>query len=213
MRLTVHTFVSLDGVMQGPGEPEEDPSGDFSRGGWLVPFAEEDWSRVVDVWFQRVDAFLLGRRTFEAMRGYWPQVTDPDDVVGVAYNGKPKYVASTTLDDPEWAGTTVLGDVVRQVRELKDHAGGELQVHGSWELVQSLQAAGLVDGYRVLQFPVVLGEGKRLFTHPGVATTLSVTSSEALSGGILSLEADVTAWGEVGSGEYAMPVDGRAVTA
>jgi dihydrofolate reductase len=166
MELSVNTFVSLDGVMQGPGGVQEDPSNGFERGGWLVPHSDAGQLDPVDGWFRQADAFLLGRTTFEMMRTYWSQVTDPDNLVATALNTWRKYVVSNTLSDADaaWGNTTVLrGDVVEQVRRLKEQPGRELQVHGSWRLARTLHDAGLVDTYRLLQFPVVVGEGKRLF--------------------------------------------------
>ncbi|MGK5673920.1 dihydrofolate reductase family protein [Micromonospora sp. URMC 106] len=146
MEISVHTFVSLDGVMQGPGGAEEDTSDGFTRGGWLVPHSQAGQLDCVDRWFRQADAFLLGRTTFELMRGYWPQVTDPDNLVATALNTWPKYVVSNTLADADaaWGNTSVLrgDDIVAQVRRLKERPGGELQVHGSWRLVRTLHDAG-----------------------------------------------------------------------
>lgn len=213
MLLAVHTFVTLDGVIQGPGAPEEDPSGGFTRGGWMVPFAPDHWGEVVDSWFERLGAFVLGRRTFELMRGYWPDVTDPDDQVATTFRTRPKYVLSSSLTDPGWEGSTVLaGDLVTEIGRLKEDGGtGELQVHGSATLVRSLHEAGLVDIYRMLQFPVVVGQGKRLFSHPGAAADLAVTSVRALPDGVVALEADVVRYGAPATGAYGLSPDGREV--
>jgi dihydrofolate reductase len=186
MELSVHTFVSLDGVMQGPGSPDEDRSDGFTRGGWLVPHSMEGQLDQVDGWFRQADAILLGRVTFELMRSYWPQVTDEDNTVATVLNGGKKYVASNTLADADagWGDTTVLrGDVVEQVRRLKEQPGRELQVHGSWQLVRALHDAGLVDTYRILQFPVVVGEGKRLWADGAAPSTFRITDSEVRAGG------------------------------
>jgi dihydrofolate reductase len=184
MQLTLHTFLSLDGVMQGPGGPDEDPSGGFTRGGWLVPYADAVMGEIVEGWMARADAFLVGGTTYSLFAGYWPQVTDPDNGVATALNGRTKYVASTTLRDPQWADTTVLdGDVLAQVRRLKEQPGGELQVHGSCLLARTLHEAGLVDEYRLLTFPVVLGSGKRLFTEGGPATGFTVVESRTTGTG------------------------------
>jgi dihydrofolate reductase len=207
MELSVHVFVSLDGVMQGPGGPQEDPSNGFKRGGWLVPYSDADWGSVVDGWFRRADAILLGRNTFEMMRTYWSQVTEPDNIAAIALNTWQKYVVSTTLSDEDaaWGPTTVLrDDVVEQVRRLKEQPGRELQVHGSWQLVRTLHDAGLVDTYRLLQFPVVVGDGKRLFADGATPTTFEVIESESavLSGGAVSLTLRQAAFGTIGTGEY-----------
>ncbi len=184
MKLTLHTFLSFDGVMQGPGGPDEDRSGGFDRGGWLVPHADQDMGEIVESWFADVEAFLLGRTTYDLFRGFWPQVTDPDNGVAAALNRRPKYVASTTLTDPDWAGTSVLpGEVLAQVRRLKEQPGGELQVHGSCLLARTLHEAGLIDEYRLLTFPVCVGRGKRLFTDGGPATGFTVMGSRVTGAG------------------------------
>jgi dihydrofolate reductase len=185
MKLVVHEFLTLDGVMQGPGAPDEDRSNGFDRGGWIVPFADDEgFGAVVDSWFQKVDTFLLGRSTYEMMHAYWSQVTDPDNPVAVKLNNLPKVVASSTLRDPEWKAATVLGgDPVEAVAALKARDGGELQVHGSWQLASTLHKAGLVDEYRLLIFPVCVGRGKRLFAEDGPATGFTVAESRTLGNG------------------------------
>src|SRR5262244_574647 len=138
MHLTLTTFLSLDGVMQGPGGPNEDPSAGFTQGGWMVPYADEAMERFVTDWFAAADAFLLGRITYEIMAAYWPQVTDEDEVAG-KLNGLPKYVVSKTLDKVTWNNSTqIKGDPVEEVIKLKSQAGRELQVHGSGKLAQAL---------------------------------------------------------------------------
>jgi dihydrofolate reductase len=188
MRLTVTTFVSLDGVMQGPGGPDEDRSGGFDRGGWLVPFADDDMGAAVDRWFSEADAFLLGRRTYEIFAGYWPLVTDPEHPVASRLNGLPKYVATRTLRTAEWAGTTLLeGDVVEEVRRLKDQPGRELQVHGSGDLLQTLTAHDLVDEHRLFVYPVVVGAGRRLFRDGAPPRTLELTEHQMTTAGVAIL--------------------------
>lgn len=166
MKLVVHTFLTLDGVMQGPGGADEDRSDGFSRGGWLIPFADADMGEIVASWFARTEAILPGRNTYQTMRAYWSQVTDPASTVAATLNHGRKYLASTTVTTADWGDTTVLtGDVIAAVTKLKDDgSAGELQVHGSAALAQSLHAAGLIDEYRLLTFPVTIGAGKRLFT-------------------------------------------------
>ncbi|WP_081882414.1 dihydrofolate reductase family protein [Cryobacterium sp. MLB-32] len=166
--LTITTFLSLDGIMQAPGGPNEDRSNGFERGGWMVPFADENTGRWVAEWFAQADGFLLGRKTYDIFASYWPLVTEADHPVAGPLNTLPKYVASSTLQDPAWHNTTVLrGNVVDQITELKRRPGGEIQVHGSGDLAQTLIEHDLVDEYRLWVVPVILGAGKRLFpTHP-----------------------------------------------
>ncbi|MGH8893718.1 MAG: dihydrofolate reductase family protein [Actinomycetes bacterium] len=186
MKLTVHTFLTLDGVMQGPGGVDEDPSNGFDRGGWLVPLADDDMGRIVNAWFSQADAILLGRSTYEMMQAYWTQVTDPEDPVATALNGLPKYVVSTTLTDPTWQNTTVVAtDVIDAVAALKEKPGRELQVHGSWQLARTLHDAGLVDELRLLVFPVVVGSGKRLFEDGAAASGYTLVDSEVTSTGAI----------------------------
>jgi dihydrofolate reductase len=173
MKLTVTTFLSVDGVVQGPGGPDEDPGGGFTRGGWVVPQ------------FEKADAFLLGRHTYDIFAASWPKATDADDPIASRLNTLPKYVASTTLTAPEWGPTTVLtGDVPPAVAELKQQPGRELQVHGSGGLVRTLHGHDLVDEYRLLVFPVVVGEGRRLFPDRGVATGLTLADSRTTTSGV-----------------------------
>ena len=190
MLLSVHTFVSLDGVMQGPGAPEEDPSNGFDRGGWVVPFVDQLGGVVDDDWFARADAILLGRTTYQLMHPYWSQMTDADDPVAAALNGLPKYVVSTTLtpETATWESTEVIAEnVVDRIGELKQASGRELQVHGSWQLAQTLHSAGLVDIYRLLVFPVVVGAGKRLFDDSSRPVSFEVISQKP-SGSLTALE-------------------------
>ena len=217
MELSVNVFVSLDGVMQGPGGPDEDRSNGFEYGGWLVPHAAEGQLDPVDGWFREADAILLGRSTFEMMRTFWSQVTvEPDNIVSTALNTWKKYVVSNTLSDEDaaWGDTTVLrgDDIVEQVRRLKDQPGRELQVHGSWQLVRTLHDAGLVDTYRLIQFPVVVGTGKRLFEAGAVPATYKITHGEVLpaGSGVVSLTLRQDGFGSLGTGDIVVE-DGKEV--
>lgn len=164
MRLTLTTFLTLDGVMQAPGAPDEDTSGGFAHGGWQFPFADDDDFALFADWFGLADALLLGRTTYQIFAGYWPRVTNPDNSIAVALNTLPKYVVSTTLESADWHNSTVLrGDIPAAIAALKAEPGNELQVHGSATLAQTLIAHHLVDEYRLITYPVVLGSGRKLF--------------------------------------------------
>ena len=162
--LVVGTFLTLDGVYQAPGGPNEDREGGFQHGGWLVPYLDETFGEIMTEWTKRADAFLLGRKTYEIFADSWPKSTDPADEIATALNTRPKFVASRTLDKVEWNNSILLkGDVAEEVAKLKAQDGGEIQVHGSGDLLQTLFKRDLIDTLRLWQFPVVLGAGKRLF--------------------------------------------------
>lgn len=184
-KLVSQMFVSLDGVYQAPGGPQEDPRDGFDQGGWTVPYNDEDFGRFVTEVFGNVGAFLLGRRTYDIFAAFWPKVTDPADPVASKLNALPKYVASSTLTDPEWAGTTVLsGDLAKEVTAVKERTDGEVQLHGSGALVQSLLALELIDTIHLLTFPVVLGAGRRLFVEGSVPTAFKRTGGLITSTGV-----------------------------
>ena len=189
MKLTTITHVSVDGVMQGLGGPDEDRSGGFERGGWAIPLFDDEAATFLDEVFQRADAFLFGRRTYEIFAGSWGTGSwgenQGDNPISVALNTRPKYVASTTLTDPQWADTTVLsGDVAAAVGELKAKPGRELQVHGSGALVRWLLDNQLVDEITLLTYPVVIGQGTRLFPDTGPDTALELVDSRATPKGV-----------------------------
>ena len=185
MKLTLMQFLSLDGVSQGPGAPDEDTSDGFTRGGWFVPHLDEEFLRLVTEWTNEADAFLFGRRTYENFARDWPKATNPDDAVAAQLNGRPKYVASQTLTAGDWAPTTVLsGNVAEQVAALKREPGRELQIHGSARLAQSMLAAGLIDEMRLVIAPVVVGTGRRLFPDGGPQAGLRLLSTETTPGGL-----------------------------
>src|SRR5207244_2256565 len=189
MKLTTVTNVSVDGVMQGLGGPDEDRRGGFERGGWALPLFNNDKEAATFLGevFQRADAFLFGRRTYEIFAGSWGTWADPgDSPIWTALNTKPKYVASTTLSDPPWADTTVLsGDLPAAVGELKAKPAGELQVHGSGSLVRWLFDNQLVDEITLLTYPLVLGQGTRLFPDTGPDTALELIDSRSTPSGVI----------------------------
>jgi dihydrofolate reductase len=185
MQLTITTFVSVDGVYQGPGAPDEDRSGGFDRGGWTVPLFDEATGAFITDVFGKADAFLLGRRTYEIFAGFWPNQTDPNDPVANPLNVLPKYVVSNTLGSADWDPTTVIsGDIPAEVAKLKAMPGRELQVHGSGALARTLLENDLVDEWRLLTFPVIVGAGKRLFPEAGVATGLRLVESRTTDSGV-----------------------------
>ncbi|MFE4574492.1 dihydrofolate reductase family protein [Streptomyces chartreusis] len=205
-KLVSTLFVTLDGVYQAPGGREEDTRGGFEHGGWVFPYADGDFGKFIAGVFERPAAFLLGRRTYDIFASYWPKVTDPADPVAAKLNALPKYVASSTLTDPEWAGTTVVsGDLGKEVTALKERTDGELQVHGSGALVRSLLALGLVDTLHLMTFPVVLGSGHRLFTEGAVPTRFKHTGGSSTSTGVAINSYDLAGRPEYGT--FGLPED------
>ena len=186
MKLFASMMLSLDGVYQGPGGPDEDRRGGFDRGGWTAAHADaEMWPFLVEM-FERADALLLGRKTWDIWAGYWPQ--HDDNPLGHAINLAPKYVPSTTLRDPAWQNTHIIdGDVEAAVRELRAKPGGEIQVHGSGVLLRWLLERDLVDELNVRLVPVLVGEGMRLFPEHGPTHDLTLVESRSMPAGVTIL--------------------------
>ncbi|MFF2941536.1 dihydrofolate reductase family protein [Streptomyces niveus] len=184
-KLMVTTFVSLDGVMQGPGGSDEDRDGGFEHGGWSVPhFGPDLIQRMTDL-VQRADALLVGRKTYDIFAATWP-LAEADDPIGSKMNSVRKYVASRTLDAVSWQNSTLLtGDVAEAVVRLKQEGDGEIQVHGSGDLIQTLIAHDLVDEFHVLVFPVLVGSGKRLFGRGTVPAGLKLVDTARSGSGVV----------------------------
>ena len=183
-KLVVGTFVTLDGVMQAPGGPDEDREGGFEYGGWLAPHFDETLGQVMDELVSRADAVLLGRKTYDIFAAYWPNVGD-EDPMAKKLNSVPKYVASRTLDSVDWNNSNLLGgDAAEEVARLKEQLDGEIHVTGSGNLIQTLLKNDLVDEFQLLVFPVVLGTGKRLFGDGTIPRGLRLTDSQASPSGV-----------------------------
>jgi dihydrofolate reductase len=199
-KLVVNTFLTLDGIMQAPGGPEEDPTGGFTLGGWSVNHWDESMGEVMARSMSRPFELLLGRKTYEIFAAYWPFSEEPGaDVLNAAR----KYVATTTLESADWNNTTVLtDDVVSQIAALKEQDGPEIQVHGSSDLIQTLLANDLVDEFRLMIFPVVVGGGKRLFGEGTIPSTFTVRDASTSSTGVVM--ATYERAGDVQPGSFAL---------
>jgi dihydrofolate reductase len=209
--LVVGSFLTLDGVMQAPGGPNEDREGGFRHGGWLVPYFDEKFGEIMTEWTKRAGAFLLGRKTYEMFAASWPKSTDPADEIATALNTRSKFVASRTLDKVTWNNSHLLkGDVAEEVAKLKIQEGVEIQVHGSSDLLQTLLKHNLIDTLRIWQFPVVVGTGKRLFgegTIPG--SFRLVDTQQTATGAVLHVyeRAGGLKYGEVEVGQETVIFD------
>jgi dihydrofolate reductase len=183
-KLVVGSFVTLDGVMQAPGGPDEDRDGGFRHGGWLVPYFDEAFLKIMTGWTNQAGAFLLGRKTYEIFAASWPDSTDPSDEIATAMNTRPKYVASRTLARVDWNNSHLLkGDVAEEITNLKSQEGGEIQVHGSGNLIQTLLRRDLIDTFRIWYFPVSLGTGKRLFGEGTIPLSFHLVDTKVNSTG------------------------------
>jgi dihydrofolate reductase len=183
MKLTATMMLSVDGVYQGPGGPDEDRRGGFDRGGWVAPSFDEEGARFVTSVFERADALLLGRKTWEIFKAYWPH-HDEGDPISHGINVLPKHVPSSTLTDPDWSTHVIKGDVEAGVRDLKAQPGRELQVHGSGQLLRWLLERDLVDELNLEVFPVVVGDGQRLFPGQGQTHNLELVASRTTPSGV-----------------------------
>jgi dihydrofolate reductase len=210
-KLVVGTFVTLDGVMQAPGGPDEDREGGFTHGGWLVPYFDEKFLQLMTEWTKQAGVFLFGRKTYEMFAASWPKSTDPADENATALNTRPKFVASRTLDKVAWNNSHLIkGDIVEEVAKLKAQAGGEIQVHGSSDLLQTLLKHNLIDTLRIWQFPVVVGTGKRLFGEGTIPSSFRlVDTQQTATGAVLHVYERVGGlkYGEVEVGQETVIFD------
>ena len=182
--LAIITFLTLDGVMQAPGNPEEDPSGGFIHGGWSANYWDEVMEQVVEEAMAVPYDLLLGRKTYETFAAHWPSVGN--DPIANKLNNATKFVATSTLTKLEWKNSIRLtGDIAAEVSQLKNRDGPLLQVHGSWQLIQALLSHELIDEFRLWTFPLVIGPGKRLFGQNTVPTGLTLEKSKTTSNGVM----------------------------
>jgi dihydrofolate reductase len=184
-KLVANTFLTVDGVMQSPGGPEEDPSDGFAQGGWLPPYVDATCNEFVLDVHLRAEAVLFGRRSYQILASHWPRVSN-DDPIAAKLNTVPKYVASKTLQTVEWNNSTLLtGDIGAAVTELKRQPGGDILIIGSGNLVQTLLQQDLIDVFHLVVFPVLLGRGKRLFAEGTVPAALALTATRTCATGVV----------------------------
>lgn len=184
-KLVVNTFLTLDGVMQAPGDPQEDMEGGFTHGGWQMPYFDADAGKIMDEYIAAIEALLLGRKTYQIFAAYWP-TAPTDDTIAKKFNSIPKYVVSTTLDKAEWKNSTLIKrNVPEEIAKLKRQPGsGILSVTGSGKLAQTLMKHNLVDEYELWIHPLVLGSGKRLFEDGGSLSNLKLVNTRTTGSGI-----------------------------
>jgi dihydrofolate reductase len=201
VKLVTMQFLTLDGVYQGPGSPDEDRTDGFERGGWLVPFVDAAFEALVVDWTAEADCFLFGRRTYEAFAGFWPGVTDPADRNAAQLNTRPKFVVANKPVETGWGPVELLrGEPMARIAEIKARPGRDLQVHGSGRLAGSLIAAGLVDEVRLVIAPVVVGSGRRLFPDLAMPQRFTLAEQAQTPGGLTVLR--LVPAGGVASGTY-----------
>jgi dihydrofolate reductase len=206
-KIVAAEFVTLDGVYQAPGGPDEDREGGFTNGGWVVPFLNDQFGQYMLETVLSADAFLFGRKTYDIFAASWP-MTPEDDPVGAKFNGSPKYVASHTLTSSDWPGTVILSDdVATEVAKLKAETPGEIQIAGSGNLVQTLLKHDLIDEFSLIVFPAVVGAGKRLFGDGTLPRTLKLVRTQTFDTGVIACvyqRAGTLATGEYGieTGNY-----------
>jgi dihydrofolate reductase len=200
-KIIVATFTSLDGVMQAPGGPQEDPTGGFPLGGWTAPYFDEALGASLGEIFGRPFDLLLGRKTYDIFAAQWPYVSGPNDPIAKVFNQVMKYVASRSSPKLSWQNSRLLGkDILASLKQLKGEDGPDLLVQGSSQLLQTLWEYGLVDEFSVLIFPVVLGKGKRLFGEGTIPRGLKLVKSQSYATGVIV--ANYEPAGEVKTGDF-----------
>jgi dihydrofolate reductase len=200
-KLIVQTFVTLDGVMQAPGGPEEDDSGGFAHGGWSVNYWDEQMGQVMDEATSTPFAMVLGRKTYDIMAAYWPHA--PEETGAKTFNDATKYVASRSHPRLEWSNSVLIeGDAAEGLAALKQEDGPELQVHGSGNLIQTLLRHNLVDEFRLWVFPLVIGSGKRLFAEGTIPSGLKLVDSKVSTTGVVM--GTYESAGEIVTGSFAL---------
>ena len=208
-KLAVLSFITLDGVMQAPGGPEEDPTGGFTHGGWVAGYFDDFLGKVMVGQMSKPFDLLLGRKTYEIFAAHWPYVETHDDPIAAGINNAKKYVASKTLTKLDWSNSELIrGDVAKEVKKLKEQDGPEIQVHGSGNLIQTLLRHDLVDELWLKIFPVTLGRGKRLFAEGTLPAGFKLLES-----GLSPIGVIVAAYaraGEVKTGSFALEVPTEA---
>ena len=210
-KLIVLSFITLDGVMQAPGGPEEDPTGGFEFGGWTVDYWDDFLGKVMAEQMEKPFDLLLGRKTYEIFAAYWPYVKSDtaDQMMAEKLNNAKKYVVSTTLNKLDWRNSTLIkGNVVQEIKNLKEQNGPELQVHGSSNLIQTLLEHDLIDELRLKTFPITLGTGKRLFGEGTIPAAFKLVESKTSTTGVIAATYDRA--GKVKTGSFALEIPSEA---